>query len=142
MMAESFKKKKGIILALAAIGIIAAALLLCYYQFRPQSVAGQKTITVDVVYEDASVESFEIHTDAQYLEQALGDEDGLTVQGTRSEQFGLMIETVNGVTAIYDRNQAYWSIEVDGSPCNYGISSQPVQDQEHYQLVYTAAGTP
>ena len=62
---------------------------------------------------------------------------GLEVEGSRSEQFGLMIETINGVTAIYDKDHAYWSIELNGSPCNYGVSQQPIQDNEHYQFIYT-----
>jgi len=134
------KKKKGIVLALAAVCVIAAALLLCYDTFRPQPVAGKKEVTVEVVYGDGSSEMFVINTDAQYLEQAFGDADGLAVGGSRTEQFGLMIETVNGVRAVYDKDQAYWSIELEGGPCNYGASRQPVQDKEHYRLVYTPAG--
>lgn len=139
-MHKFLKGKKGLLLALTAIVMIMAGLLLCYYHFRPQALEGNKEILVDVVYEDGSRESFSIETDAQYLEQALEAAQGLTVEGSRSEQFGLMIETVNGVTAIYDKNHAYWSVELEGTPCNYGVSQQPIQNQEHYQLVYTAAG--
>lgn len=142
MTGEFWKTKKGFALAFAAVCVIAAALLLCYFKFRPQPAQGQKKITVEVVYEDSSAENFAIDTDAEYLEQALEDGQELIVEGRRTRQFGLMIETVNGVTASYDKNQAYWAIELEGEPCNYGASQQPVQDGDHYRLVYTAAGTP
>lgn len=142
MTKEFWKTRKGFALAFGAVCVIAAALLLCYFIFRPQVAQGQKKITVEVVYEDSSTEHFVIDTDARYLEQALEDGQELTVKGSRTGQFGLMIETVNGVTASYDKNQAYWAIELEGEPCNYGASQQPVQDGEHYRLVYTAAGAP
>lgn len=140
-MEQSFwKKKKGLILALIAVAVVVAGLLLCYNQFRPKAEAGTKAITVDVIYEDSSSESYQIDTEAEYLEQALEGADGLTIEGSRTDQFGLMIETVNGVRAVYDKDQAYWSIELNGEPCNYGVSQQPIRDQEHYSLVYTPAG--
>lgn len=137
MVQKFLKDKKHLLLALTAVAAVVTGLLLCYYHFRPQPSAGNKKILVDVVYEDSSKESFSIQTDALYLEQALEDAQGLEVEGSRSEQFGLMIETINGVTAIYDKDHAYWSIELNGTACNYGVSQQPIQDNEHYQFVYT-----
>ena len=113
MIQKFLKDKKNLLLALTATIIVMAGLLLCYYHFRPQASAGNKTILVDVVYEDGSKESFSIKTDAQYLEQALEAAEGLVVEGSRTEQFGLMIETVNGVAAIYDQDHAYCSIQLD-----------------------------
>ena len=140
MAVETFwKKKKGVALALIAVCVVASALLLCYHTFRPKPEDGKKEIIVDVVYEDASMDSYAIATDARYLEQALEEAKGLTVEGSRTDQFGLMIITVNGVTAEYDKDQAYWAVELDGKACNYGVSMQPVRDKEHYRLVYTSA---
>lgn len=134
-------KNKQFLLALAGVCIVMAGLLLCYAKFRPQPEGGGKRITVEVVYEDESSDSYDIETDAEYLEQALGNAKGLTVEGSRTEQFGLMIETVNGVRADYNQDQAYWAIELEGEPCNYGVSQQPIRDGQHYGLVYTAAGS-
>lgn len=134
------KTKKGFLPALAAVGIIVAVLLLCYRQFCPQPAEGRKEIVVEVVDPDGSTETYAIETSAQYLEQALADAAGLTVEGSRTEQFGLMILTVNGITADYNKDQAYWAIERNGEACRYGVSQQPIQDQERYRLVYTAAG--
>lgn len=134
-------KSRHFIIALAAVCMVMAGLLLCYSKFRPKPEDGTKRITVEVVYGDESSDSYYIETDAQYLEQALEDAEGLSVEGSRTEQFGLMIETVNSVRADYSTDQAYWAVELEGEPCNYGVSQQPVRDGQHYGLVYTAAGS-
>ena len=66
MAVETFwKKKKGVALALIAVCVVASALLLCYHTFRPKPEDGKKEIIVDVVYEDASMDSYAIATDAR-----------------------------------------------------------------------------
>ena len=92
---------------------------------------------MEVIYEDSTKETYTAQTQAIYLEQAISDMDGLVIDGSRSEPFGLMILTVNGVEADYMKHGAYWSILLEDTPCNYGVSKQPVQDGEHYRLVYT-----
>ena len=61
---------------------------------------------------------------------------GLKYSGTESE-YGLMVEVVNDETAIYTQNGAYWSFYVNGEYCNYGIESQPVEDGDAFQIIYT-----
>ena len=131
---------KAVLLAAIVISILIAGLLLVYHYFRPRTAEGEKVITLDVVYEDGIMESYTIHTDGEYLEQALSGADGLTIEGHRTSQMGLMIDSVNGVLADYDKTHTYWLIELDGTPCNYGVSQQPIQDGEHYRLVVTAGG--
>lgn len=139
---------KAVILAAAAVCVVLAGLLLIYSRFRPQTVVGSKEITLDVVYGDKRADSegksdtdtYVIRTDAEYLEQALESVDDLTIEGHRTSQMGLMIQVVNGVAADYDQDQTYWSVELEGEPCNYGVSQQPIQDGEHYQLVLTFGG--
>ena len=99
-------------------------------------------MTVEVVYSDGSSETYRASTDALYLEQAMADMDGLTVEGSRTEAFGLMVLTVNGVTADYETDGAYWAIYLEDQPCSYGVSTQPVEDGQHYRLVYQPADAP
>lgn len=61
--------------------------------------------------------------------------DGLEFSGTESE-YGLMVETVNGVTADFNVDGAYWSFYVNGTYCNYGVDSQPVEDGDAFQIKY------
>lgn len=132
--------KAAMILAAVVVCVVLAGLLLVYNRFRPQTAAGNKEITLDVIYGKDDADSYVIRTDAEYLEQALEGVDGLTVEGHRTSQMGLMIDTVNGVTADYNKDRTYWSIELEGEPCNYGASQQPIRDGEHYQLVLTFGG--
>ncbi|MEE0967314.1 MAG: DUF4430 domain-containing protein, partial [Bacilli bacterium] len=44
---------------------------------------------------------------------------------------------VNGVTADYNTDGAYWGFYVNEEYCNYGIDQQPVNDQDAFQIVYT-----
>jgi hypothetical protein len=34
---------------------------------------------------------------------------------------------------------AYWSFNVNGEYCNYGVSEQPVEDGDAFEIVYTKA---
>lgn len=70
----------------------------------------------------------------------LGDiltENGL-VEGETSA-YGLYIKKVNGVSADYDADGAYWGVCKDGTPTPTGISGITIKDGEHYELVYTLA---
>lgn len=134
------RENKKIFLALAGMGILILLMLGIYWNFRPQAVWGSKEIQVEIVYQNQETENFVIHTDAEYLEGAVADCSDIIIEGSRTPQFGLMIESVNGVRAVYENDHAYWGISLNGSPCNYGISQQPIQDGEVYQLIYTKAG--
>ena len=131
------KNGKVFIICAAILCLAATGLWLLYVNFRPTVIKGSKTITLDVIYEDSTTETYTVQTEAEYLEHAVADMEELTIDGTRTQQFGLMILTVNGVEADFNKNGAYWSICLDNIPCNYGISQQPVEDGQHYQLIYT-----
>lgn len=139
MPKKSTINKKAPAISLALLCILMAGLFFLYRNFGPQTVAGTKTLTIDVVYEDSSTDTYTVTTDADYLEEAIAEIADLTVDGSRTEQFGLMILSVNGIEADYTKDRAYWAVLLDGVPSNYGISQQPVKDGEHYQLFYTPA---
>lgn len=124
----------------ACVAVAVLALLLVIYNIsKPVPMVGSKTITIDVVYEDGSEDSYNVTTEARYLKDAADDIPELTLDGTTTEEFGLMMITVNGVRADYSQDGAYWALLLDGEPCNYGVSMQPIKDGEHYSIVYTPA---
>lgn len=128
------KKKIGI--AVAVLVILAAAMLIIYFVAKPKPTQGAKAVTIEVVDDQGASKSFEVHTDAEYLRQAMEETEGLTFEGTESD-YGMMVETVNGVTADYNADGAYWAFFVNDNYCEYGIDSQPVNDGETYRIVYT-----
>lgn len=136
-MSETGNKKKYAAAAavIAALAVIFGVIYLC---FAPKAAEGSKRLTIEVVDDAGQSEVFTVHTDAEYLREALEETQGLTVEGTESD-YGLMVETVNGVTADYNVNGAYWAFYVNGAYADYGVDKQPVMDGETYSIVYTTA---
>ena len=129
-----FSVKKAI--AAAALVLLAVALAAVYAVFGAKPVAGSKQITIAVVNSKAETTTYSLKTDAQYLRQAMDEAEGLTYSGTEGA-YGLMIDTVNGETADYSVDASYWSFNVNGEYCNYGIDQQPVNDGDAFSIVYT-----
>ncbi len=137
-MSETAKKANGkkIVIAAAVLAVMAVLFGVIYVNFAPKTVGGAKEITVEVVDDQKESQIYTVRTDAEYLRQALQETEGLTIEGTESD-YGLMVETVNGVTADYTADGAYWAFYVDGEYCSYGVDQQPVEDGQAYQIVYT-----
>ena len=129
-----FSLKKA--LAAAALVLLAVALAAVYAAFGAKPVAGSKNVTISVVNSKAETTTYSLKTDAEYLRQAMDEADGLTYSGTEGA-YGLMIDTVNGETADYSVDASYWSFNVNGEYCNYGIDQQPVNDGDAFSIVYT-----
>lgn len=123
-------------LGAALLLLLIAALSFVYVTFREQPVSGSKAITIEVVNSKAASETYAIRTDAAFLLQAMEEAEGLTFSGEQGP-YGLMINTVNGETADYNVNGAYWSFTVNGEYCNYGASEQPVEDGDAFVIAYT-----
>ena len=107
-----------------------------YSKFGPQTQAGTKEITIEVVNKAGESTIYELRTDAETLQEAMDEAKGLTYSGTDGA-YGLMIDTVNGEKADYSVDQSYWGFYVNGEYCNYGIKEQPVADGDKFQIIYT-----
>lgn len=137
-MAENQEKKqsnKKVIIGVAALIAVVAVLAAVFFVFREKPVQGHKSITIEVIDNTRNSTFYEVHTDAEYLRQAMEEAKGLEFSGMESE-YGLMVETVNGVTPDYSVDGAYWSFYVNGAYCNYGIDSQPVEDGDAFVIKY------
>ena len=130
------KNKK--ILGAGLLVVLIAALAIIYGVFREKPVEGSKEITIEVVNQADETKLYELNTDAEYLRQAMEEVDGLEFSGQESE-YGMMVEVVNGESAVYDKDGAYWYFMVNGESCNNGIDTQPVEDGDAFQIVYTEA---
>lgn len=129
--------KKKIIIGAGALVALIAAFLIIWFKFREKPVEGNKEISIEVVNSKGESKVYELNTDALYLKNAMDEAKGLEYSGSESE-YGLMIEVVNGEKATFTENGAYWSFYVNGEYCNYGIETQPVEDGDEFQIVYTA----
>lgn len=129
------KNKKGL-LAVVAIVAVVAAFVFAYTTFAPKAQQGEKNITIEVVSEDGSSKMYELNTDAEYLEQAFAETEGLEITNEEGP-YGMTIMAVNGEEAKWEVNGAYWSITVNGEYGMYGASEQVVNDGDAFQLVFT-----
>ena len=123
-------KKKTTVFAgglLLLLCILAAAL---FFRFRADTVPGGKEITVTVVHGNAEEKSFVYQTDAEYLGEALRENQ--LVEGTEGP-YGLFITSVDGEAADESRQQ-WWCITKEGEKLNTSADQTPIQDQEQYEL--------
>lgn len=135
-MTETKKTDKKLIVGVAVLSLLVVLFAVMFFLFRPKAVQGAKSITIEVVDNNANSTMYDVHTDAEYLRQAMEEAEGLEFSGTESE-YGMMVETVNGVTADWNVDQSYWGFFVNGEYCNYGIDAQPVADGDAFRIVYS-----
>lgn len=135
------ENKKQIIIGAAL--LIAAVLVFAgiYFLFGAKPVAGTKSVIIDVADDRQETTTYEVRTDAEFLRQAMEETEGLSFSGTESE-YGMMVDTVNGLIADYNANGSYWAFYVNGEYCNYGIDTQPVLDGDRFRIEYTTNVTP
>ena len=125
-------KRTKTILSLVALVAVVAVFVGVYLATRPEPVAGEKHITVELVGKDSS-RTVELDTDEEYLGPALQSE-GL-IDGTQSE-FGLYITTVDGYTAD-ESAQEWWCLTKGGQSVNTGVDSTPIADGAAFELTLT-----
>ena len=121
------------IVALVAIVVVIALMLGVYLATRPETQQGSKAITVQVAHKDGTEKTFTYRTDEEYLDKVLIAR-GL-MEG-HEDQYGLVIDKVDGEAAIWETDKAYWSLYIGEEYATTGISSTPVYDGTTYKLVY------
>lgn len=128
---------KKIFLGIAILVVLVVGAICAYKIFSPKPVEGSKSITVTVIDDKGTSTTYNQKTDAEFLRDALEEIKNLTIEGEES-QYGLFVKTINGVTADYDANGAFWSFSVNGELCNNGIETQPVYDGDSFEISYEA----
>ncbi len=114
--------------------VLALTLGMVWFLSQPQTSAGSKHISVEVVHSDGSEKDFEYDTDAEYLSEVLLEE-GL-IEGEQSA-YGLYVKVVDGETADYDIDASYWALYINGEYAMTGADSTPVNDGDVYNWTYT-----
>lgn len=129
--------KKKVILGSGILVILIVAMALIWTNFREKPVEGSKGITIEVVNSKEESVVYELQTDVKYLEEAMNEakEQGFTYEAEEGP-YGLSVSVVNGEKADYNTDGAYWAFYVNGGYCNNGISTQPVEDGDAFEIVY------
>ena len=124
--------KKSVFFAILLAAVMAVFLGI-WYVARPQTSAGEKDLTIQVVHSDLSSQTFEVTTSAEFLAEVLTEHD--IVQG-EDGPYGLYILTADGETAD-EANQEWWCITRGGESLTTGASETPISDGEAYELTLT-----
>ena len=124
--------KKVIVIAAAVLAVLLIGAVVAMNAFAPETHAGSKTVVFELVDAQGSSEEFEIRTDAQYLA------DALVEAGLIEYVDDGMYDTINGMTADWKADGAWWNIRRDGEELMVGMNDQPIADGEHYEAIYTA----
>lgn len=127
------KNTKKIVIGLLILIVIASVMTLLYYQFKPKTTLGSKSIAVEVKLDDGTSKSFDIKTDEEYLRGAL-EQIGL-ISGDESE-YGLFVKTVDGRTAD-DSKQEWWCFTSQGETINTSVDQTPIKDGDHFEITLT-----
>lgn len=131
-------KNKKTFIAVIVFVMVVAVLGGVYYFTRPDTEPGKKQVEIVVINKAGEETPYEVSTEAEYLLGALEDakELGLTFEGNEGD-YGMMIDTVNGETAVYSEDGGYWGFSVNGVYCEYGVSEQPVMDGDKFEIKYS-----
>ena len=128
------KNKKTVVIGAIVLAALLVIFGIVWFTTRPETSTGSKTVTVEVIHKDESKKTFTYKTDAEYLADVLVGE-GLVEDN--QDQYGLMIQEVDGERAVYEEDQSYWSILQNGEYAQLGASSLPIYDGDVISLVYT-----
>lgn len=92
---------------------------------------GSKVFMFTVVDQEGSKTQFEIHTDKETVGEALMELELIT---GKEGGYGLYVETVNGITADYDKDGVYWAFYVNDEYAQAGVDSTRIAEGESYSF--------
>lgn len=90
---------------------------------------GDTVFFFTVTDQEGNETQFEIHTDKKTVGEALLAVD--LIAGEESE-YGLMVTTVNGITADYEKDGIYWAFYIDGAYAQTGVDATEIKEGEQY----------
>lgn len=130
-------KKKYLygIIAAAVFCLLALGLWRVWRSSLPETAEGTKAVTVEVTHGDGSTAEFSYQTDLEYL-GALLEQEGL-ITGTPGD-YGLFVETVDGETVDYAKDQSWWRLTCNGEDVTTGVDAVVLHDGDRYGWFYTA----
>lgn len=130
MQTARFKKVLSLILCIVLIAAI-ALFAGCSGNKENSLGEGEKSFTFIVTDGEGEEETFEISTDAETVGEAL-IEEGL-LEGEDGE-YGLYVKTVNGITADYDTDGAYWAFYIGDEYAMTGVDMTEITDGATYEF--------
>lgn len=127
-------KNKKLVIAVIALAAVIALMAGLYVATRPNAVEGSKQVTIQIVHKDGTEKNLEYSTDHAYLADLLLEKELVT--GYASEEYGFTIESVDGVTADWAVDGAYWALYEGEEYATTSAAGIVLVDGGIYKLVY------
>ena len=127
-------KSKKIIFAAMALVLVIGLLLGVYAMSGKEAVEGAKAVTIVIVHKDGTEKTLQYNTDLGYLSELLLEKELVT--GYASEEYGFTIESVDGVTADWMADSAYWALYEGDEYATTSAAGIVLTDGGVYKLVY------
>ena len=127
-------KNKKLILAVVALVAVIAVMAGIALAAKPKAVEGSKQVTIVIVHKDGTEKKLEYGTDLEYLSELLLEKELVT--GYASEEFGFTIESVDGVTADWAKDNAYWALYEGEEYATTSAAGIVLADGGLYKLIY------
>lgn len=123
------------ILSVAMVLVLIAAMALNFAGCSSKdTTGGEKSFTFIVTDLEGNDTSFDVTSAKKTVGEALQDE-GL-ISGEVGD-YGLYVDTVNGITADWDKDQTYWAFFIDGEYATTGVDQTDITDGATYSFVLT-----
>lgn len=126
-MTQKRTNKKTVIALFMIILVSLVALAGC----GAETHTGNKDITVTIVYKDETSKDFEISTDAEFLADALVEQE--LIEYDESGYY----TTIDGVTADFNADKSWWCLTKNGTMTTDGLNTQPIADGDVFEITYT-----
>lgn len=97
---------------------------------------GATSFTFVVTDKDKNTVTVTVNTDEQTVGAALV---ALNLVSGSTSEYGLMVDTVNGIILDYNKDGMYWSFYINGEYAMTGVDATPVEADATYSFVATAA---
>ena len=127
-------KNKKMWIVIVVLAVVIAAMAGVYTMARPQAVEGGKNVTILIVHKDGTEKKLEYATDLENLAELLLAKELAT--GYSSEEYGFTIESVDGVTADWSKDSAYWALYEGEEYATTSAAGIVLVDGGVYKLVY------
>ncbi|MFW6036064.1 MAG: DUF4430 domain-containing protein [Halothermotrichaceae bacterium] len=131
-MDKSIKNK---ILIIMLVVIIAGLGLFAYQRYlAPQSVAGQKTVTLEVIIDNQDInKAMDYNTDHEFLYELLKENEKELGVSFKESDFGAMLVGLMDYTADTGENE-FFNISVNGKDAEVGVEELPIKDGDIYKI--------
>ena len=93
--------------------------------------SGDTSFDFVIVDEEESEIKVEVKTDEETVGDAL--QKLHVISGTEGD-YGLFVDTVNGITADYEKDQVYWAFYIDDEYAQEGISMTKIDPDSTYMM--------